>query len=118
MILEHGKCLPTNPASLLDAIGRMETRIVEIQQWMTCNKLRLNSAKTELMIGVSPHHQQLVNEAKPVLRTGDSVIYPSASARNLGVIFDCQMTAPMCQQHHPIGKCSPAIPCPSQTVSE
>ena len=83
---------PTSPASLLEAIGRMETCIVEIQQWMTTNKLRLNSAKTELMVAVSPHHQRLVEEAKPVLRIGDSVIYPRASVRNLGVIFDSQMT--------------------------
>ena len=87
---------PTSPASLLEAIGRMETCIVEIQQWMTCNKLRLNSAKTELMVAVSPHHQRLVDEAKPVLRTGDSVIYPRASVRNLGVIFDSQMTMRRC----------------------
>ena len=59
---------------------------------MTCNKLRLNSAKTELMVAVSPHHQRLVNKAKPVLIIGDSVIYPSASVRKLGVIFDSQMT--------------------------
>ena len=63
---------------------------------MTCNKLRLNSAKTELMVAVSPHHQRLVNEAKPVLRTGDSVIYPSAFVRNLGVVFDSQMTTHPC----------------------
>ena len=87
---------PTSPASLLEAIGRMETCIVEIQQWTTCNKLRLNSAKTELMVAVSPHHQRLVDEAKPVLRIGGSVIYPRASVRNLGVIFDSQMTMRPC----------------------
>ena len=86
----------TSSASLLSAIGRMETCIVEIQQWMTCNKLRLNSAKTQLMVAVSPHHQQLVNVAKPVLRIGDSVIYPSASVHNLGVIFYSQMTTRPC----------------------
>ena len=83
---------PTSPASLLDAIGRIETCISEIQQWMTCNKLRLNSTKTELMAAVPPHRQRLVNEAKPVLRTGDSVIYPSASVRSLGVTLESQMT--------------------------
>ena len=87
---------PTSPASLLEAIGRMETCIVEIQQWMTCNKLRLHSAKTELMVAVSPHHQRLVEEAKPVLRIGDSGIYPRASVNNLGVIFDSQMTMRPC----------------------
>ena len=87
---------PTSPASLLEAIGRIETRIVEIQQWMPCNKLRLNSAKTELMVAVSPHHQRLVEVAKPVLRIGDSVIYPRASVRSLGVIFDSRMTMHPC----------------------
>ena len=83
---------------LLDAIRRMETCIIEIQQWITCNKLRhmYNSAKTELMVALSLNHQQLVNKAKPVLRTGDSVIYPSASVHNLGVIFDSQITMRMC----------------------
>ena len=74
----------------------METCIVEIQQWMPCNKLSLNSAKTELKVAVSPHHQRLVEEAKPVLRIADSVIDPRASVRKLGVIFDSQMTMRPC----------------------
>ena len=57
-----------SPASLVDALGRIETCIVQIQQWTTSNKLRLNSVKTELLVAVSPHHQRLVNKAKPVLR--------------------------------------------------
>ena len=60
------------------------------------HKLRLNSAKTELMVAVSPHHQRLVDEAKPVLRSRDSVTYSSASVRSLGVIFDFQMTMRPC----------------------
>ena len=59
---------------------------------MTRNKLRLNSDKTEFMVIVSPHHQRLMDEVKPVLRLGDSVISPSKSVRNLGVTFDAQMT--------------------------
>ena len=112
-------CLkPTSPASLLDAIGRMERCIGEIQQRMTCNKLRLNSAKTELMVAVSPHHQRLVNEAQPVIRIGDSVIYPQCVCAQPWCHFRFpDDNGPMCQQHHPIGKCSPTMPWPSQTVS-
>ena len=89
---------PTSPASLLEAIGRMKTCIVEIQEWMTCNKLRLNSAKTELMVAVSPHHQRgwLKKLNLYSCRIGDSVIYPRASVHNLGVIFDSQITMRPC----------------------
>ena len=45
---------PTDPTGLLDAIKRLEACIAQVQQWMTYNKLRLNSSKTEFLVVVSP----------------------------------------------------------------
>ena len=59
---------------------------------MTYNKLRLNSSKTEFLVVVSPSHRRLIDITKPLLRIGNSVVSPSSSVRNLGVILDAQMT--------------------------
>ena len=53
---------------------------------MTCNKLKLNEDKTELLIIGSPFNSKCLPEV--VLTMGHSVIRPSESTRNLGVYFD------------------------------
>ncbi len=68
--------------------ARISGCLVDISAWMKEHHLQLNLAKTEL----------LVFPATPILQhdftiqLGSSTITPSASVRNLGVIFDGQLT--------------------------
>ena len=60
--------------------------VLEIKDWMTQNLLKLNAEKTEVIYITTPHFQHKF-EALPIHIDGETV-YPSASARNIGVIFD------------------------------
>ena len=57
---------------------------------MIKNKLKLNPDKTEFFISSSPYHQSHFNNLS--LQLDDTVILPSATVRNLGVTFDCNIT--------------------------
>ena len=57
---------------------------------MTQNRLKLNSVKAEFLVIVSQRQQHPIDAAAPVLLIDDSVIYPSKSTRNFGVVFDRQ----------------------------
>ena len=54
--------------------------------WLSCNKLKLNRDKTELLI-ISPQHQPSITFLSLTDHDG-SIINPSLSARNIGVVFD------------------------------
>jgi hypothetical protein len=68
---------------------RVEECLLEIDSWMSQNKLKLNRDKTELLIFHSKYHNAPVF---PSLTFGDEVITPSDSAKNIGVIFDRTMS--------------------------
>ena len=65
---------------------RIETCLQDIETWMSLNKLKLNSDKTELLVIGSG----ILSTSKlPSFTAIDrSVICPSHSARNIGVIFE------------------------------
>ena len=64
--------------------------VADIRIWMCENKLQLNDDKTELIV-ITPSRQ-----SKKVIidcvQVGDSRVAPSMSARNLGAVFDQNMT--------------------------
>ncbi len=62
--------------------------LADISAWMKENHLQLNLAKTELL--VFPATPTLQHDF--TIQLGSSTITPSASVRNLGVIFDDQLT--------------------------
>ncbi len=62
--------------------------LVDISAWMKEHHLQLNLAKTELL--VFPATLTLQHDF--TIQLGSSTITPSASVRNLGVIFDDQLT--------------------------
>ncbi len=64
------------------------TEMNDISAWMKENHLQLNLAKTELL--VFPATPTLQHDV--MIQLGSSTITPSASVRNLGVIFDDQLT--------------------------
>ena len=72
-------------------ITHLEGTISSINDWMSANFLSLNPDKTEfLLIG---HPKQLSKLDHPTLSLPDNVILsPAKSARNLGVIFDSNLS--------------------------
>ena len=74
-----------------DNITCLQTCLGSIADWMTSNLLCFNSSKTEfLLLGLEP---QLDKIQSPALCLSNGVfILPSASARNLGFIFDFNLT--------------------------
>ncbi len=68
--------------------ARISGCLADISAWMKEHHLQLNLAKTELLVfPATPtlHHDFTI-------QLGSSTITPSASVRNLGVIFDGQLT--------------------------
>ncbi len=68
--------------------ARISGCLADISAWMKEHHLQLNLAKTELL--VFPATPNLQHDF--TIQLGSSTITPSASVRNLGVIFDDQLT--------------------------
>ncbi len=68
--------------------ARISGCLVDISAWMKEHHLQLNLAKTELL--VVPATPSLQHDFS--IQLGTSIITPSTSIRNLGVIFDDQLT--------------------------
>ena len=81
---------PKIPGDLENALDKLQRCILDIRQWMTVNKLKLNDAKTEFFIATSPHNYKKLPELQ--LTIGDLRINPSEIIKNLGVLFDRHMT--------------------------
>ena len=72
-------------AAEASAVAQIEACAGEIDNWMSANRLKLNSDKSELLIINSKYRPRpLVNS----ISFGGSVVQASPSARNLGVVFD------------------------------
>ncbi len=69
-------------------VARISGCLADISAWMKEHHLQLNLAKTELL--VFPATPTLQHDF--TIQLGSSTITPSASVRNLGVIFDDQLT--------------------------
>ena len=83
--------LSFSPCNFQQNIQLLQNTISEISSWMASNFLSLNSSKTEfLLIGLPT---QLAKIDNPSLSMPSSTsIKPVASARNLGVIFDSNLS--------------------------
>ena len=71
------------------AVSCIEACISDINKWILTNKLKLNNSKTEVLVIGARHrpHPQL-----DLLLVGDVHAVPTSSARNLGTVFDDNMT--------------------------
>ena len=68
------------------AIEKLNLCISDIRTWMIKNKLKINDSKTEFLVLTSSFYKQQFNDLQ--INVGNTQIKPTASARNLGVIFD------------------------------
>jgi len=74
-----------------EAARKMEKCLEEIKEWMWLNHLKLNEDKTEyLLIGRSASLKQIPEPN--TLCLGASVIEPTRSAKNIGVIVDAELS--------------------------
>ena len=74
---------------LTTTISRIESCLVDITNWMTNNKLKLNTDKTELLI---LHSKFRLPPRLPSIKIGTDTIEPTNKAGNVGVIFDNTVT--------------------------
>ena len=89
---------PRSPGAYRAALRQLEHCITDLSDWMSMNMLKLNPTKTEFFIagtsqglqGTSQGLQKLSSSV--VLKIGDSVIKPATTVRNLGILFDAQMS--------------------------
>eukprot|EP00914_Ancora_sagittata_P022153 GHVO01044055.1.p1 GENE.GHVO01044055.1~~GHVO01044055.1.p1 ORF type:complete len:215 (+),score=19.28 GHVO01044055.1:449-1093(+) len=79
---------PKSPERLREQLQRMERCLEDVRQWMTCNKLKLNDAKTELLIVCTKPN--LVENI--TISIGDALIRPTKIVRNLGAHLDDQLS--------------------------
>ena len=74
---------------LTTTISRIESCLMDITNWMTTNKLKLNTDKTELL---SLYSKFRLPPRLPSIKIGTDIIEPTNKARNIGVIFDNTVT--------------------------
>ena len=68
------------------AVESLEKAISDIKQFLVANKLKLNDDKTEVIfLGTKTRLRDIKNEG---ITVGDNVIPATERVRNLGVIFD------------------------------
>ncbi|KAK3553457.1 hypothetical protein QTP70_003500 [Hemibagrus guttatus] len=76
------------PPSDTTASARISACLVDISSWMTAHQLKLNPSKTELLV--------ITGDPSPdkdlAISLNNSMISPSATARNLGVTMDNQLS--------------------------
>ncbi len=68
--------------------ARISSCLADISAWMKEHHLQLNLAKTELLV----FHATPTLQHDFTIQLGSSTITPSSSVRNLGVLFDDQLT--------------------------
>jgi hypothetical protein len=69
-----------------EVMGRIQSCIGGIRQWMAANRLKLNDGKTDVINFSSQFRPQSV--IMPRVKFGELIVDPSNSVKNLGVILD------------------------------
>jgi len=68
-------------------IARLEQCIVDINYWMSANRLKLNMDKTELLWAGTRRSLSMGDGSFPSLQLGGAIIALNQHVRVLGVIF-------------------------------
>ena len=81
---------PGNNEKQTDAVKNLEKCITDVRSWMLLHKLKINDTKTEfLIIGTKT---QLEKVSISEIKVGNESIKAVTKVRNLGVIFDSNMS--------------------------
>jgi hypothetical protein len=80
-----------SPSKFDEAHSYLQSTISAISNWMAANFLSLNPSKTEFLLIGFPHQLSKLNQACLVL-PDNTTLSPVTSARNLGVIFDSNLS--------------------------
>ena len=67
-------------------VSRMERALCSLDNWFRANGLKVNAAKTQLMLLGSPQNLRTVNDVNVKFR--DQHLVPISEAKNLGLTFD------------------------------
>ena len=77
----------------LSSLNKIENCVSEVRMWMNTNFLKLNEDKTVALVHASRNNQTKHNITQfTAIKIGDCDITPSPSARNIGVVFDGEMS--------------------------
>ena len=74
----------------LSSLNQIENCVSEVRMWMNANFLKVNEDKTVALVHASRNNQAKHNIT--AIKIGDCGITPSPSARNIGVVFDAEMS--------------------------
>ena len=80
------------PSDLPVAVQCMDNCVADIREWMTANYLKLNEDKTEYLILGTKQKIGQCDMSNASLSVGDMQTDPVNSARNIGVLFDSNMS--------------------------
>jgi len=83
----YGACSPSNVGALLQ---KATGRLTAVADWMSANRLQLNSDKTEFVWLTSHRRQHRLPTSGPLI--GSSMASPSAIVRDLDVLIDQDLT--------------------------
>jgi hypothetical protein len=72
------------------AFSCLSASITEQKKWLSNNRLKLNSEKTDALLVSSPSNVKSLVSCP--LELGDALIIPSPVVRNLGVLLDSHLT--------------------------
>ena len=84
-------------------VHRLESCITDVGQWMSVNRLRLNTDKTELLWAGPRHGQSSLTGCGPSLQLGADTVTPQDDVRLLEVTISSDLSLQ--------GHCSQLIPC-------
>lgn len=85
--LKHGK-----PSDVSVIVAAHEASLSEIRPWCSSRRLQLNETKTELFwFGTAANLRKMTPHSGDV-KIGESVVAPSTVVRDLGVMFDAELS--------------------------
>ena len=80
---------PLKPSKSQSSLARIEACVSHVDSWLVRNKLKLNRGKIELLVLNASHRPRPPIEA---IQVSSERIMPVSFARNIGVVFDREMT--------------------------
>ena len=79
------------PETFLNSVNTLSNTFSDILSWMNLNKLLLNPSKTEFLL-IGTKQQRLKFADTTSISLGNTTVSVSSTARNLGFIFDSDMS--------------------------